>query len=50
MQFFACFSGKIINGISTGPKGQFKIPYILYFHVCNYFSGKFVTPSCLKIS
>ena len=29
MQFFACFSEKVKNGILTGPKGQFKIPYTL---------------------
>ena len=29
MEFSACFSGKIKNGILTGPKGQFKIPYTL---------------------
>ena len=33
MQFFACFSEKIKNGISTGPKGQFKIPYILHLGI-----------------
>ena len=29
MEFSTCFSGKIKNGILTGPKGQFKIPYTL---------------------
>lgn len=29
MEFSPCFSGKIKNGILTGPKGQFKIPYTL---------------------
>ena len=29
MEFSACFSGKIKNGILTGPKGLFKIPYTL---------------------
>ncbi len=29
MEFSACFSGKIKNGILTGPKGSFKIPYTL---------------------
>ena len=31
MEFSTCFSGKIKNGILTGPKGQFKIPYTLQY-------------------
>ena len=29
MEFSVCFRGKVKNGILTGPKGQFKIPYTL---------------------